>query len=197
MEPQRQEHIASAFAIASLFDDRFGDEYRSLANLCQQLYSLGRLWSLLQVLEPTDDDCFLLLRPDLFYADKLDPLADLAPLWEGRADLIVPEWQAWGGLNDRFAFCTRRGAEAYATRLRSLIDMCLEMGGVHSETMLAMVARREGLRVAHTGLRAMRVRANGLIAGNDLNMMPPQQDGGRDMMPLQGGTEILPAGACA
>ena len=184
IEPQAERNIHACFTIASLFPDHFGDEYRSLANLCQQLYSLDRLWSLLSLFEPAADDYFLLLRPDLLYLDKFDPLADLAPLIEGRADLIVPAWQGWGGLNDRFAFCTRRGAELYATRIRSMIDVCTTMGGVHSERMLAMVAHQAGLRVAHTPIRAARVRANGLIAGND-----------REMMPMH--TESLMAGVCA
>lgn len=172
LEPQADENIVPYFTIANLFPDHFGDEYKSLFNLCQQLYSLSQLWSLINVIAPSDNDYFLFLRPDLFYCDRFDPVIDLAPLVEDRADLIVPTWQGWGGLNDRFAFCTRRGAEIYATRIRSMIEVCVELGGVHSESLLAIVARNHGLRVRHTAIRAVRIRANGMIAGNDLEMLP-------------------------
>jgi hypothetical protein len=167
IEPQLAENIAEHLAIAQAFPDPFGDEYRSIANLCQQLRSLRRLWSMLMLLPLEADDLILLLRPDLFYLDALSPLEDLHPLIAGRVDLIVPRWQHWGGLNDRFAFCNRRGAEVYARRLDDLIDACLAMGGMHSELFLQLVARHHGLRVGFTDLRAVRVRANGQIAGND------------------------------
>ncbi len=95
----------------------------------------------------------------------------MEPILERRADLIVPGWQGWGGLNDRFAFCNRRAAEAYATRMRLFVEGCLAHGGMHAERFLQFVARREALRVAHTGLRAVRMRANGGIAANDAVML--------------------------
>jgi hypothetical protein len=171
IEPQREETIAAELELARAFPDAFGDGYRSVANLCQQLHSLRRLWTMLQLLGVGEHDLILLLRPDLFYVDALDPLTDLRPILDRAADLVVPAWQPWGGLNDRFAFCTARGAEIYATRFRSLIDGCLTMGGIHAEMFLRLVARQHGLRVDRTGLRAVRVRADGRIAANDAAML--------------------------
>jgi hypothetical protein len=171
IERQRHENIATTFEVGRAFPDAFGDGYRSLANLCQQLRSLERLWGLLRLIEPAPDDLVLLLRPDLFYLDKLDPVADLAALRDGRADCLVPDWQPWGGLNDRFAFCNRKAAEVYATRIRHFIDGCVALGGMHSEQFLQWVIRDHGLVVAPTGLRAVRVRANGQIAGNDATLL--------------------------
>jgi hypothetical protein len=171
IDPQAGSAIATEFDIARSFPDRFGDQYRSLANLCHQLRSLDRLWSLLQLLGVAADDLVLLLRPDLLYLDRFDPALHLAPLLEGRADLIVPGWQSWGGLNDRFAFCTARSARIYATRLRMFIDACREMGGMHAETFLHFVAVCHRLRVELTDLRAVRVRADGRVAPNDAAML--------------------------
>jgi hypothetical protein len=171
VEPQTQSTIVAAFDTARGYPDFFGDQYRSLANLCHQLHSLERLWSVLQLLEVNDTDLVLLLRPDLLYLDVLDPALHLAPLRDRRADLIVPNWQSWGGLNDRFAFCTARGARIYATRFRLFIDACQEMGGMHAEAFLAFVAACHQLRVGLTGMRALRVRANGTIAANDRPML--------------------------
>jgi hypothetical protein len=177
IEPQTVGAISSEFNVARGFPDRFGDQYRSLANLCHQLHSLERLWSLLQLLGLADSDLVLLLRPDLLYLDRLDPAVHLAPLLEGRADLIVPNWQSWGGLNDRFAFCTARSAKIYATRFRLFTDACREMGGMHAETFLHFVACCHRLRVAPTDLRAVRVRADGRVAANDAAMLAAARAG--------------------
>ena len=108
IEPQVQTTITAEFELARSFPDTFGDQYRSLANLCHQLRSLECVWSLLELLGAKEDDLVLLLRPDLLYLDMLEPLRHLAPLLDKSADLVVPSWQSWGGLNDRFAFCSGR-----------------------------------------------------------------------------------------
>lgn len=171
VEAQSETSIAAEVFVARNFPDAFGDQYRSVANLCHQLHSLQRLWSLLQLAGAGEDDLVLLLRPDLLYLDHLDPAAHLAPLLDGRTDLIVPGWQSWGGLNDRFAFCTAQSARIYATRFRLFIDSCLEMGGMHAETFLQFVTSCHRLRVGLTDLRAVRVRADGRVAENDLAML--------------------------
>ncbi|HEY4041304.1 MAG TPA: hypothetical protein VGM32_05595 [Rhodopila sp.] len=170
-EPQMHASIAAQYDAARVYPDGFGDDYLSLANMCHQLRSLERLWSLLQLLGPTEADVVMLLRPDLLYLDSLQPARDLEPLLAGRADLIVPAWQSWGGLNDRFAFCSSRTARIYATRIQLFIDACQELGGMHAETFLKFVAACHGLRVGQTARRAVRVRANGQIAGNDHAMV--------------------------
>jgi hypothetical protein len=171
VEPQSHATIDAEFEAAHAFPDTFGDQYRSLANLCHQLHSLERLWTMLELIGVTENDLVLLLRPDLLYLDAFDPAIHLAPLMDGTADLIVPGWQSWGGLNDRFAFCSGRAARLYATRIRLFADACLAMGGMHAETFLRFIAQRHGLKIASTDLRAIRVRANGQIAENDISMI--------------------------
>jgi hypothetical protein len=171
VEPQVHSAIVAAFEVARAFPDTFCDRYRSLANLCHQLHSLRRLWTLLELIGVTETDLVLLLRPDLLYLDMLNPPTHLVPLIDGSADLIVPGWQSWGGINDRFAFCTGQSAKIYATRIRLFADGCRAMGGMHAESFLRFVAERHGLRTASTDLRAVRVRADGKIAGNDISMI--------------------------
>lgn len=167
IEQQDDAQIADLLAVAMRHPDGFGDGGRSLANLCHQLRSLSRLWSLLELLGVDDDDLVLLLRPDLLYLDMLDIRAHLGPLLERQADLVVPGWQNWGGLNDRFAFCTGRAARIYANRLQDFAFGCSTLGAMHAETFLALVVARAGLRVGTTGFRAVRLRANGNIPQND------------------------------
>ena len=171
VEPQEDTAVATELEVGRCFPDAFGDEYQSLANLCHQLFSLRRLWSLLELLGVGDDDVVLLLRPDLFYLDALAPASQLKRLIDGCVDLIVPSWQSWGGLNDRFAFCTGRAARAYASRIELFADGCVSLGTMHGERFLNFLVRERHLRVELTDLRAVRVRANGLIAANDLGLV--------------------------
>jgi hypothetical protein len=183
IEPQQTSAIAGEFAIARSLPDAFGDEYRSLRNLCHQLHSLRRLWSLLQLLDVKESDVVLLLRPDLLYLDVLDPPLNLAPLLDGHADVIVPGWQSWGGLNDRFAFCNGRAARAYATRMDLFSDACVSLGCMHAEQFLSFVARRHNLRIGLTDLRAVRLRANRQIAANDSGMIHLARSAGGQRLP--------------
>lgn len=77
-------------------------------------------------------------------------------------DLITPSWHRWGGLNDRFALCSLRGARIYATdRFKNLERRISLIGGLHPESLLHLSAREASLTLAFTGLRAARIRGNG------------------------------------
>ncbi len=171
IEPQRDGAIAREYELASAFPDAFADGYASLRNLCHQLRSLDRLWSLITLAAPDPADLVIFLRPDLLYLDRLDPPTTLAPLLADACDLVVPSWQGWGGINDRFAFATAAAAGIYASRWRCLVDACLDMGFLHAEHFLRQVVERAGLRTVTTELRAVRVRADGRISGNDATML--------------------------
>lgn len=171
IEKQDDRAVEDSWQLACAFPDAFGDGYRSLRNLCHQLRSLDRLWSLIEFLDVAADDIVIFLRPDLLYLDRLDVRATLAPLLAGESDIVVPSWQSWGGANDRFAFATADAARIYATRWRQFADACLLMGGMHSERFLDHVIRSRGLRTRDTDLRAVRMRADGRIAGNDVAML--------------------------
>ncbi|HET9019990.1 MAG TPA: hypothetical protein VFN46_10400 [Acetobacteraceae bacterium] len=173
IERQDEAAIASQFHLATAFPDAFGDGYNSLRNLCHQLRSLDRLWSLIELMDAAPDTVVAFLRPDLLYLDRLEVAETLAPLIEGRCDLVVPIWQGWGGINDRFAFANAGAARIYATRWRLFADACLTMGTMHSERFLDFVVRSQGLRTRGTHLRAVRMRADGRIAGNDAAMIAP------------------------
>jgi hypothetical protein len=141
-----------------------------MINLLSQLYSLKQVWSLAQ-LTRNEHDIFLFLRPDLEYVDRLRPADIFNPLLRGEADLITGSWHQWGGLNDRFAFCSRRGAETYANRIDQVTNFCAARGHLNAEELLDYVARRAELKLRYSNIRAMRVRADGatLREGFDLN----------------------------
>ena len=89
---------------------------------CTVLNACGPCWTYSEWLRPTS---YLLLRPDLLYLDMFNPVTHLARLIDGDADLIVPGWQSWGGLqpiHSRFVPDGVPGAEC--TRMRMFIDAC-------------------------------------------------------------------------
>ena len=190
-EPQTDAMIAETLSLVRRYPDAFGDGYRSAGNLCHQLRSLDRLWSLLHQFQPQPDDIVVLLRPDLVYLDALNPVRDLGVLIAGQADLIVPGWQSWGGLNDRFAFMTPHAARLYAMRFHLIEDGCAAAGTLHAETFLAFTIAAHRLRVALTNLRGLRLRANGDFARNDLVMLEYQAPADRV---ITGALKLAPIG---
>lgn len=168
LEVQEPALVADSLAVCRAYPDTYGDGYASVRNLCFQLRSLARLWSLMAD-EVADEDWVLFLRPDLFYLDALDAAELIATLDVGGCEMAVPRWHGWGGLNDRFALCNAYAAEAYAMRGRHLETSAAETGAPHPESLLAHAVRKAGLRVGSLDVRAVRIRADGTAAARDLH----------------------------
>lgn len=143
----------------------------TMINLLSQLYSLKQLWMLAQ-LTPDKHDIFIFLRPDLEYLDRIEPQKNLGSILSGEADLITPSWQQWGGLNDRFAFCSQKGAEVYANRIDAVKRFCDENDYLNAEELLGSVARSTQLKLRYTDIRAMRVRADGATLRENFDLNP-------------------------
>lgn len=146
------------FSTLTSFGDLWGDGFKSLRNLVHQLHSMER------VTERALDwgaDIVVFVRPDLEYHDSLEPvLRDARKLPE---TAFVPYWQAYGGLNDRFAVVSgQETARVYGTRIRRALDYCISLQRpLGSEELLAFSL--EGLTVRSFGQRASRVRFDGSI----------------------------------
>jgi hypothetical protein len=181
LDPQNHEYIAEALAIGRRYPDHYGDNYVSASNLCFQLRSLDRLWGMMEP-DITGDDWVAFLRPDLLYVDRIDLSKLVARLSLDKADLAVPGWQSWGGLNDRFAIANARAAHVYATRIQKVEAATAKIGVMHAETLLGFAAASACLRVGRLPMRALRVRANGQIAQNDLMCFGL----GRNFQPIAG-----------
>lgn len=171
-EPQTEANIADLLpaALSVPWHGKADDDGRIRRNLLQQLHSLRRLRQMLER-AGGDFDFYALLRPDLEYIDRLD-VQQLAPLLADGADMLTPDWHQWDGLNDRFAFCNRKGADAFLGRWRLVEAFCRTHGYIHSEGLLAYAAKEADLRVVTTGLRAVRVRATGWTWGEGFRLSP-------------------------
>jgi len=161
IEKQGEERLPASVvqAIGGLPEGPHVAPWQTMMNLLWQLYSLNQLWKLIHV-TPDRCDAYVFLRPDMEYLDRLDP-ALLAQVAGGKVDLITGSWGQWGGLNDRFGICSPKAAEVYAQRIRGVERLCEEKGWLHGEPLLKSVAEHANLKLGYTGLRAMRVRADG------------------------------------
>jgi len=131
-------------------------------NLALQLHSLSRLRAMVDLACPEGFDVYLLLRPDLNYQTRFD-CADFVRVASGEFDILVPDWQAWGGLNDRFCIASRRGFETYTSRGAVAGSFIEKHGHIHAEKLLLHAVDASGLKLGWVKTRAQRVRANGQI----------------------------------
>lgn len=141
--------------------DAWNDEFRSLRNLVHQLHSLDVVSR--AVLADGYEHC-LFVRPDLTYHDSLArPLAQA--LAARRPTALVPWWQPFGGLNDRFALCAGAAAiAAYGQRGRLAPEYCAMAGGpLLSERLVAFALAHAGIAVRTIGVRATRTRLGGHV----------------------------------
>ena len=171
IEPQNEVNILPSLFVACEGLDAVGDQTgSSMINFLHQLYSLQQLWRICRMLGEDQFELFILLRPDLRYLDRLPIKRILLAICEANFDVITPSWQRWGGLNDRFAFCSARGAAVYMDRLRLVPQFVRDRGFLHPESLLSYAIREGGMLGDYTSMRAVRVRANGTEQAEDFSL---------------------------
>lgn len=154
------------FDIVRRFGDHYQDEFRSVRNLLHQLHSLRRVTTAIYAWRP---DVVVFIRPDLLYHEPVSAIAVACASRDERYCLI-PDWQWWGGYNDRFAICGARAAAVYGRRAELAIEFSLRTGRpLHAERLLRYALRRERAAVRLTRMRASRVRMNGLVVDEDFS----------------------------
>jgi hypothetical protein len=138
--------------------DPFFNNFHSCKNLFRQLLSVNKVYN-----EAKQDNplAYLFLRPDLEYVNKVDVLA-LEECIKKDSRIVIPFWQWWGGMNDRFAICGRKAAETYASRYYRLSEFCIGQANMmHAEKLVKYVVRKDKLSLRVTNMKANRVRVNG------------------------------------
>lgn len=150
------------FEALKTFGDYWEDDFRSVRNLVHQLHSLNVVTE--AALKDGAEVC-LFCRPDQEYHDSLLPALHKA-LRRGGDRAYLPRWQAWYGLNDRFAICTGRAAiSAYGQRIKLALHYCQERTEhLHSERLLEYSLKRQNIPVTTIKARASRTRIDGSFA---------------------------------
>jgi hypothetical protein len=140
--------------------DAWNDGFKSLANLLHQLHSLRYVALMAEQYAP-DVVCFV--RPDLMYHDSFAPVINRA-LHAKKPALWVPDWQWWGGVNDRLAVCKGKDAiRDYGCRLQKIPAYLEQLDKpLHGESLVKFVVDSSRISLHPSCLRASRVRSNGL-----------------------------------
>ena len=161
--------------------DPWKDGFASMKNHVRALYSQRRVLELIP--DPLSFDAIFSVRPDLLYTTPFDPAWIQALL--GDETLLLPEFAGFGGLNDRFAVGSpaammkymRRGEDYRALHLSRRVEPSgtwwwpfrrSRRSNLTGERFLAAWVEGQGIKVRHIPWTFARVRANGLIAENDL-----------------------------
>jgi hypothetical protein len=135
---------------------------KSARNLLFQYHSLKQV-AKLGKMSARQFDIYCFLRADLLYNEPLDAGRIEQQILNEGYDLVTPSWHKWGGFNDRFAFCSARGAEVYTNRLESLPRAVSTLGSLHPESVLKRVAEDANLKCGFLDLKAARVRLGGFV----------------------------------
>ncbi len=141
--------------------DTWADGYASLRNLIYQLNSLHTVTTEIESFNP---DFVVFVRPDNFFHTPL-PGYLFNHAEARRHNVYIPDWQWWGGLNDRFAVCGRDTYIAYGKRIERIFDFCKATGRkLHSERLLKYALLEAGAKVCTLPIQASRVRITGAFA---------------------------------
>jgi hypothetical protein len=141
--------------------DTWADDYASLRNL---IYQLNSLHTVTGEIESFDPDFVVFVRPDNFFHTAL-PGYVFNHAEARRHNVYIPDWQWWGGLNDRFAVCGRNTYVAYGKRIERIFDFCKATGRkLHSERLLKYALLEAGAKVCTLPTQASRVRITGAFA---------------------------------
>jgi len=160
IEPPERFEDGESFQAWKTFGDDFGDNFGSLRNLMHQLQSLKRVTALV---EATNPDVVVFARPDLQYHDAI-PLSACRLAARFPRLCVVPIWNWWAGLNDRFAICGKSAYQSYGNRVDRAIAHAHALGGpIHSESLVKFALREAGVRTLAIPLTASRVRADGTV----------------------------------
>jgi hypothetical protein len=138
--------------------DPFFNNFHSCKNLFRQLLSINKVYNKAKQSKPL---AYLFLRPDLEYINNID-LSAVNKCINENSQIVIPYWQWWGGMNDRFAICGEKAAETYASRYYRLSEFCLGQNNMmHAEKLVKYVICKDKLSLQLTDMKAKRVRVNG------------------------------------
>lgn len=148
---------------------KLGDSWKnnglSLKFHLMQLYTIEKVYELAK--EEFNPDYFLFIRPDLFIHEKL-PLEKYIKKKSNSDFVLIPSWQWWSGVNDRFCFASKLSAPTFATRYTRLLKRKI-LKSVHSESDLEIFFKDDHIKLLTFDSRMSRVRAGGEFASENFD----------------------------
>lgn len=171
-EAQDQENIRGLLDLVLGYPMRGEEDSSGIIrrNALLQMYSQSRLLKLIRMADIDRFKLFCLARSDLLYLDSV-PEGVVSSILSGKVDIVTPGWHRWHGFNDRFAFCSRRGAEIYLDRMSWVARFCETKGYFHPEEILRFSVEQSGIGFDFMPMRAMRVRSTGAVKNEDFSLI--------------------------
>lgn len=151
------------------YRDLWEDNYESVQRALLALHSLKYATQLVASL-PVPPAGMLILRPDLRYHDALN--VSLLQYAIKTNSIVIPNWQPWGGANDRFAYGAYKPMMQVGGRYDSILAFTAQNQGFHTEQFLEWIIRTKVQQTGRcailcTGQQASRVRADGKVKSED------------------------------
>ena len=142
-----------------IFGDHYQDDGGSVLNMMRALHALKSCYNSIP-LHARQSFPTIFVRPDLDIIDDLD-IEFLLSHATGNS-IVVPGWQFFGGVNDRFAIAAAgKASDAYANRFKTVFQyLSLTGRPFHSERYLFDVLNLKQIRILPiVQTRFVRVRA--------------------------------------
>ena len=150
--------------------DAWNDGFSSLKNAIRQLNSLKEVTSLW--LDNPPYDCYIYLRPDLYYVNPID----ISDFFNSKKDncIFLPKWgNNKGGLNDRIAYGNYQVMKIYGNRINSIPYFYQKKKiniPYHAEQYLLRIIYLNKLKVHFCNLKGIRIRSNGQYNKSDYEL---------------------------
>lgn len=169
----------------SPYYDNFRWNYDELTmrNVLRAQNSLASVWAVMANFAAEHDvhyDGVVVLRPDMLYLTDID-IMKKDTVTEGLYDRTVylPDFQHWGGVNDRFAFGSTVAMRVYSNRAISMLRprglwgwLQRRISKMNTEKFLLWHLKDNCINVsATTTLRCARLRSSGRVTGHDTAMV--------------------------
>jgi len=129
------------------------DSVNLMKNVLRQLYSLNNVYT--QTINK-EYDAYLFVRPDMIYYTPL-PLEKITfPI---KNEIYLINEYTYGGYCDRFCITSKKGAENFISRYKSIYHC----SNLHSEQFLKTILDKSGMDIKFISFHTKRIRSSGAI----------------------------------
>lgn len=158
--------------IPRTYRDFMKDNYESIKNILCAYYTLDILDKMIIAYAGYHDihyDAILILRPDCAVMSDIDLPRYLEDIKNpaNNNTVYIPNFQSWGGHNDRIVFGPPAAVSTWMRRLEYYKNFQKQTKLNNPETVLKYYLISHGIVVRPSTIRLLRIRKNGMIAQFD------------------------------
>lgn len=151
------------------FGDKWKDNGRSLKNLLMQLNCIQ-----IAYLRCKKHGCdfYIFVRPDIIIHEAI-PIKTFIERYTKERAVLLPSWQWYKGINDRFAIATQSASDTLGLRYYSVLQYCKDYNQpLHSENFLySLLISDKSLTIRTCTSKMSRVRVDGTLAQESFSVV--------------------------